>query len=334
MNPFQVWRWLLAVVLLLSGCTPIVAPATPAISPTPPTTPKVSETATLTATTETTSTITAMTRAPLAPIGESIDVGGRTLFLSCIGEQAPTVLLETGLGADHTSWDKVQAAVAGFARVCSYDRAGLGDSAATTTPRTSADIVADLHQLLQNAGEEGPYILVGHSFGGLHVRLFAHTYPEEVAGVILVDAVHEAWWQRAAALLPPATPDESPALQSLRQYVTTGYADPTQTAEGIDIAATAAQLQTAGTLGDKPLLVLVAGQPMLDTTALPADLTTQLNALLQETLPAELTALSTQSLRITVDNSGHNIPQEQPNVIVASIRTLIDVLCPGECLSK
>lgn len=324
---------MLVALLVCSGCTPLVTPAQPATIaiPTAESTPLGSEPLTVTATLPTTPTVNSAQQAPSAPIGESIDVGGRTLFLSCIGEQAPTVLLEAGLGADHSSWDQVQAAVAGFARVCSYDRAGLGYSAATTTPRTSADIVADLHQLLQNAGESGPYILVGHSFGGLHVRLFAHTYPAEVAGVILVDAVHEAWWQRAAALLPPATTEDSPALQSLRQYVTTGYADPTQTAEGIDIAATAAQLQAAGTLGDKPLLVLVAGQPMLDTTALPSDLTTQLNALLQETLPAELTALSTQSLRITVDNSGHNIPQEQPNVIVAAIRTLIDVLCPGGC---
>lgn len=332
MNPFQVWRWLLAVVLLLSGCTPIVAPAAPATSTTPTSTPTAtaSETAPLTATTPTTATGNPVAQAPLAPIGESIDVGGRTLFLSCLGEQAPTVLLEAGLGADHTSWDKVQAAVAGFARVCSYDRAGLGYSAATTTPRTSADIVADLHQLLQNAGEEGPYILVGHSFGGLHVRLFAHDYPAEVLGVVLVDAVHEDWWERAAALLPPAAED-TPALQSFRQFITTAYADPAQTAEGIDIPATVKQLQAAGTLGDKPLLVLVAGRPMLDTSTLPADLTTKLNTLLQETLPAELTALSTQSLRITVDESGHNIPQEQPNVIVAAIRTLIDVLCPGGC---
>lgn len=331
MNLLQVWCWLLAVVLLLHGCTPMVAPAKPATNTMPTNIPTVVETGALTATAQTTATVAPMAQAPLAPIGESIDVGGRTLFLSCIGEQAPTVLLEAGLGADHTSWDKVQATVAGFARVCSYDRAGLGYSAATTTPRTSADIVADLHQLLQKAGEDGPYILVGHSFGGLHVRLFAHDYPDEVLGVVLVDAVHEEWWERAATLLPPATTEDSPALQSFRQFVTTNYADPTQTTEGIDIPATVKQLQAAGTLGAKPLLVLVAGRPMLDTTTLSADLTSQLNQLLQETLPAELTALSTQSLRITVDESGHNIPQEQPNVIVAAIRTLIDVLCPGGC---
>ena len=331
MNLLQVWRWLLAVVLLLHGCTAMVAPATPATSTTPASTPTAVATVALTATAQTTAPVTPIAQAPLAPIGESIDLGGRTLFLSCIGEQAPTVLLEAGLGADHTSWDKVQAAVAGFARVCSYDRAGLGYSAATTTPRTSADIVADLHQLLQNAGEAGPYILVGHSFGGLHVRLFAHDYPAEILGLVLVDAVHEAWWERAAALLPPVAADEPPALASFRQYVTAGYADPTQTAEGIDIAATAAQLQAAGTLGDTPLLVLVAGVPMLDTTTLPGTLPQQLNQLLQETLPTALTQLSTQSLRITIDNSGHNMPQEQPKAIVAAIRTLIDVVCASGC---
>ena len=230
------------------------------------------------------------------------------------------------MGADHSSWALVQPLVADFARVCSYDRAGLGQSDPATNPRTSADVVADLYQLLQTAGETGPYLLVGHSFGGLHVRLFAHAHPTEVMGLVLVDAVHEDWWSRAAALLPPPSSDESPNLQHFRQYITVDYADPSKTAEGMDISATVAQLKNADTLGAIPLLVLAAGVPMLSATELPAVLTTQLNELLQETLPEALTHLSSQSLRITVDNSGHNIPQEQPDTVVAAIRAIIDVV--------
>ena len=260
-----------------------------------------------------------------------IEVAGHSLFVTATGEKKPTVLLEAGLGGDHTSWAQVQPAVAELARVCSYDRAGLGQSGPTTTPRTSADVVQDLHQLLAAAGESGPYLLVGHSFGGLFVRHFAHTYPDEVVGVILVDAVHEEWWQRAAALLPLPGDEEKEQLRTFRHYVTVEYADPTLNPEGIDIPATAKELQAVTTLGDLPLLVLVAGVPLLGDGVLTPALTGQLNQLLHETLPAALTKLSTQSLRITVDHSGHNIPTEQPNVVVAAIRTVIDVGCESGC---
>jgi hypothetical protein len=120
-------------------------------------------------------------------------------------------------------------------------------------------------------------------------------------------------------------------LQSFRQFITVDYADPAMTEEGMDIPATVAQVQNTDGLGAIPLLVLVAGVPMLPTTELPAPLTAQLNELLQQTRPEELTHLSSQSLRISMDNSGHNIPQEQPNTVVAAIRAVIDVGCGKDC---
>ena len=172
------YGWLVAI-LWLSGCRPVVAPVIRPFDPPTPTVPAI-----------VTPTITATSTE-----GALIRVGGRNLFLACTGVKKPTgnltVILEAGLGADHSSWALVQPAVAPIARVCSYDRAGLGQSDPAATPRTSADVVADLYQLLQTAGEGGPYLLVGHSFGGLHGRLFAHEYPDEVLGVVLVDAVHE-----------------------------------------------------------------------------------------------------------------------------------------------
>lgn len=317
MRKFCFFQWW-PVLLLLAGCTP-VAPPTPL------------PTATATAAPAATTTVALPTPIPAAAEGRLIEVAGHSLFLTCSGDKKPTVLLEAGLGGDHTSWAQVQPAVAELARVCSYDRAGLGQSGPTTTPRTSADVVQDLHQLLAAAGESGPYLLVGHSFGGLFVRHFAHTYPAEVVGVILVDAVHEEWWQRAAALLPLPGDEENKQLRTFRHYVTVEYADPTLNPEGIDIPATAKELQAVTTLGNLPLLVLVAGVPLLGDGVLTPALTGQLNQLLHETLPAALTKLSTQSLRITVDHSGHDIPKEQPNVVVAAIRTVIDVVCESGC---
>lgn len=325
-------RWWLVVALLVSGCLATPAPmatiapsATP--SATPVTTPRPAPTQT-------------PSLAPVTAPTESVDnppdsavvaVGDRHLFLACTGDKRPTVILEAGLDADHTSWNLVQPAVAQFARVCSYDRAGLGQSDPAPTPRTSQDVVQDLYQLLQNAGEIGPYILVGHSFGGLHVRMFAHEYPEKVIGVVLVDAVHEGWWSRAAALLPAPTSDDSPRLQNFRQFMTVEYADPAKTAEGMNIPATVAQLQAAGNLGKTPLLVLVAGIPTVLAPGLPPDLESQLNQLLQQTLPDELLALSSLSIRLPVDDSGHNIPQDQPDAVVVAIRTMIDVACLRGC---
>lgn len=262
--------------------------------------------------------------------GEYVTVDGRRLALYCSGMGSPTVILEAGLGADHRSWDLVQPAVATLSRVCSYDRAGTGASDNVPVGRTGADVVADLEQLLSQSGETGPFVLVGHSFGALFVRLYTATHPDEVSGVILVDAVHEAWWERAAALLPPATATDSSRLHNFRTFITSGYRLPEQTPEGINIPATVTQVVAAGDLGDRPLLVLVAGIPTVIAPGLPPDLEAQLDELLQQTLPDELLSLSSFSMRLPVDDSGHNIPQEQPDAVVVAIRTMLDVTRMGQ----
>ncbi len=147
-----------------------------------------------------------------SPDGEqTIDVGRHRLALYCSGTGSPTVILEAGLGGDHTSWDVVQPAIAQETRVCSYDRAGMGQSEAGTPPYTAEQTANDLHTLLTNASIAPPYLLVGHSFGGLFIREYAHLFPDDVRGMVFVDAVHEDWWSAAAALLPPPGPQDSPA---------------------------------------------------------------------------------------------------------------------------
>ena len=124
-------------------------------------------------------------------IGRLVDVGGFRLKLNCSGEGNPAVILEGGLGDPSVDWRQVQPEIAKFSRVCSYDRAGYGGSDAGPMPRSSAQIAAELHTLLENAGEKPPYILVGHSIGGIIARFFERKYPDETKGLVLVDATSE-----------------------------------------------------------------------------------------------------------------------------------------------
>lgn len=137
-------------------------------------------------------------RPALRPADALVDIGGRQLAFNDAGAGSPTVILEAGLGGTRDTWDWVVDAIATFARVVSYDRAGRGASDPAPTPRTSRDMVSDLRALLGTAAIPGPYVLVGHSLGGLNVRLFTHRYPDEVAGLILIDptrpAIESANW--------------------------------------------------------------------------------------------------------------------------------------------
>lgn len=123
-----------------------------------------------------------------------MDVGGHRLHLYELGSGSPAVILESGISASSLNWRRVQMQVAQFARVCSYDRSGLGWSDLSDQPCTPVSLATQLHSLLRSAKVPPPYVLVGHSFGGLIVQAFAAKYPDEAAGVLLVDALDPAEW--------------------------------------------------------------------------------------------------------------------------------------------
>ena len=123
------------------------------------------------------------------PPGQLVDVGGHRLHINCTGTGSPTVVIEAGLGDWSTGWGFVQPEVAKATRVCTYDRAGWGWSDAGPLPRDAAQFAKELHTLLQNANIPGPYVMVGHSLGGLGVRVFVHDYASEIAGVVLIDSM-------------------------------------------------------------------------------------------------------------------------------------------------
>ena len=128
------------------------------------------------------------------PPGQSFDIGGRRLHLYALGSGDPAVILEAGISATSLNWRHIQHAVSGFTRAVAYDRGGLGWSDPSLTPRTPSDIARELRTLLRAAAIEPPYVLVGHSFGALVVRRYALLYPEEVAGVVLVDPLQPGEW--------------------------------------------------------------------------------------------------------------------------------------------
>jgi pimeloyl-ACP methyl ester carboxylesterase len=130
-------------------------------------------------------------RAQYPPPGQMVDVGGYQMHIDCQGSGSPTVVLVPGAGDFSLTWSQVQPEVARTARVCAYDFGGFGWSELGPKPPTMENILAELHSLLTNAGVEGPYVLVGHSLGGMYVRAYAVRYPEEVVGMVLVDSTHE-----------------------------------------------------------------------------------------------------------------------------------------------
>jgi pimeloyl-ACP methyl ester carboxylesterase len=130
--------------------------------------------------------------------GRLVDIGGFRLHLLAAGQGSPTVVLDAALAGSCVSWSLVQPEVATFTRVCAYDRAGFGWSDPGPLPRTAARIARELRTLLARAGERPPFVLVGHSFGGVVMRVFAHDFRDDVAGLVLVDPAHPEDWVRPA----------------------------------------------------------------------------------------------------------------------------------------
>jgi pimeloyl-ACP methyl ester carboxylesterase len=252
----------------------------------------------------------------------SIDPAGRRLALTRSGVGTPTVVLETGLGAESDEWEPVQREVAQFTQVCRYDRANRGQSDPAPKPRSAQDAVNDLHMLLVTAKVPAPYVLVGHSLGGIIVRLYAHQNPGEVAGLVLVDSAHEDQFALMSPHFPAPFPGEPDSLTQLRAFWTAGWSDPNRNGEGVDFLATRTQAQTIGSLGDTPMLMLTGADWIKQAPPGSED-----GARLQarwEGLQSEIMQLSSHAQQILVKSSGHFIQREQPEVIVAAIRQMVE----------
>ncbi|MCX6398182.1 MAG: alpha/beta hydrolase [Propionibacteriales bacterium] len=171
---------------------------------------------------------------PSPGIARSFNANGHELFLECVGDGSPTMVLDVGEGRLRGDLAKIQEAYQARLRVCTYDRANKGDSGAAATPRKGADLVADLHELLRAAEVPGPYLLVGHSAGGLIAQAYAATYPAEVAGLVAINPV-APWkpWQPVIARMTPSERRDEIAFLSGTNGESLDYRDLSRAVEGL-----------------------------------------------------------------------------------------------------
>jgi pimeloyl-ACP methyl ester carboxylesterase len=281
--------------------------------------------------------------APSGDFAGPVDIGGgRKMYLECHGTGSPTVVLVAGLRGSAEDWTisntsalAVFPEVAKFTRVCAYDRPGtpVGEkpsrSAPAPPPASAGDAVANLHALLTDAGEAGPYVLVGHSYGGLIVRLYASTYPTDVSGLVLIDVLSEG-------LREAETPEQWAIQRKLIEGdVREGVAE-YPALERIDVDRSLDQVSAAPPLHPLPLVVLSADRPwgpqipsMIAEGKLPADIPPDFGYVTdaaQKQAQEKLAQLVPNAKHVTNTNSGHEIHKEQPQLVVEAIREVVDAV--------
>lgn len=273
-----------------------------------------------------------------AATGQTYEVDGRQLHLECRGQGSPTVVLFNGLGEVAASWSRIVAEVAPHARVCAYDRAGQGSSADAEHPQDGVEVAHDLHTLLAVAGEQGPYVLTGHSTGGTFAQVFAAEFPGEVAGMVLLDSSspHQfdlpaypgqyAAMRRGLAVLPTlnrfgigrllwaASPShlDDPAAGEVASLSASAHAARSGRDELSMLPEVFAQAQALTTLGGRPLVVLTASESHDGTEGWPA-------------AQDQLAALSTNSTHRIVDST-HVGLLEDPDPARASAQAITGVV--------
>jgi len=238
------------------------------------------------------------------PESQTKPVNARQLEFVAHRRAGPVVVFENGLGARMEWWGKVLPEIAGKASYFSYNRPGYGRSAPADTPRDGAQVVQELRAALLSEGMPPPYVLVGHSLGGLYMQLFARQHPQEVAALILVDSTHPKQLEGVGAM-----ENQSLWVRGLVGALVTGTAK-----EELDLLAqTGEQVLSLPTLLDKPVFVLSASEPMKETSEL---------ARFANEKRADIARMYPGSKQVWVE-SGHAIPLEKPEAVVSAIRAAL-----------
>ena len=293
------------------------------------------------------------------PMGEMIDIGGYKLHLYKTGiDIGPTIVLDMGMGGNMLYWSLVQPEIAKIARVISYDRAGMGWSEESPKERSSENIVEELHTLLHKANLPAPYILVSHSFSGINARIFENKYPNEVAGIVLVDSSNEDQFAR----LPKQTDWISrllnyrpghPLLLAFTEFgvariynhITAGdelpqHLEDMLVAKNSTIKFVRTMIEEYSLFQsnlaylkntypkpiDKPMIVITAGIKPHEKVCADRGLDIGVCGGAYDTwqiLQKELLTKSTKSKQVIAEHSGHNAPLDAPEVIVKAVQDML-----------
>lgn len=315
---------LTAALVASTACGGSTADTGRAASTTTATTTSTTTTITTTAANTSTTTVPAASTSvnstttaprPTTTIDALIGPPGERVHVRCVGQGDTTVLLISGFGGGAEGWATIEPAIASRARVCSYERPGTGQSDPANSTSTFSTQAMDLHELLGVIGEPGPYVVVGHSFGGAAAVTFASRFAGEVAGLALIDA-SPTTWPTAVCAVPD---DGSGAAATLRSIC--GMFAPTGNSEHLDAVAAFAEADEIASLDSLPMAVITAAR-----RELPADLATaevdRLNAAWHEG-QRHWMALSSDAQLVTVEHTGHHIEIDQPSVVIDAITRLL-----------
>ena len=270
--------------------------------------------------------------------GKLVDVGGYRLHIYCEGKGLPAIIFDSGTGGFSLEWTRVQKVLSRRTRVCSYDRAGYGWSDMGPLPRTSERITRELHTLLARADVTGPYILAGHSFGGYTAQLFARNYPEETAGLVLIDSSHPEQIERMPSK-EPATPAKSVArtrsyivsrhimhpnfpdevVLLARRIMNSRHHASTWREEMTVFPLSAKQVLTSKPMPAVPVVVLTRGRRIWPNNAY-GDEMERVWMELQD----ELSQLGANPVHLIAERSGHLIHLDQPGFVITAIQTMLD----------
>jgi pimeloyl-ACP methyl ester carboxylesterase len=280
--------------------------------------------------------------------GLLIDVGGYKLHLFCTGSGAPTVVLEAGVGDFSLVWNNIQRELGKSVRTCSYDRGGLGWSDASPFPRDPENEAAELHRLLERASIPPPYILVGHSYGGDVAHVYSGHFPEQVAGLVLVEASNEDKWAKIPGMLqqwqgygkdcrrdvwrarfallrfkhdplPAYYPDEvrslAEPLSDMKDAVIVNCDE-----YAALIGSGPSQVGAVRSLGDVPLVVISGGKNIFEDSPIPDR--ERAGAIWKQT-QFEAISLSSRSKQVVASQSSHFVHHDQPGIVIQQVLELI-----------
>ncbi|AIQ18183.1 alpha/beta hydrolase [Paenibacillus sp. FSL H7-0357] len=288
------------------------------------------------------------------PPGKLVDAGGYKLHINKLGQGSPTIILESGSGETSLSWRDIPEKLSEFATVVSYDRAGYAWSEKAPTARTGENIVRELHTALEREGIDGPYLLVGHSLGGMYARLFADTYRDEVAGMVLIDARPEDDERETKPILtaekfagnPPATVLQvlklSGAMRIFQDVLLDGLVAKEDRGQFINViskpsffkakeqegnlAHTTEDAIRGQNLGSLPVRILSRGIPQDYAGFGFSEAAGKKLEDIWQKGQRKMLDLSTDSKQTVATHSGHMIIHDEPDLVIQTIRSLLTQL--------